>query len=170
LGHKPSFVWRNICNSKFILKAGSRWRIGDGEDISVWYNKWIANDVTLIPHANGDFPLADLRVSDCMIHNRKEWNLPFLQSIFDHHVVENIVNTLLYPSVTEDRLIWKKENHGEYSVRSAYRFCVQELLDTSHFKVQGSWNLISKLKIPPKVKTLCGESVGIAYQIMSSKR
>jgi len=29
---------------------------------------------------------------------------------------------------------------------------VQELLDTSHFKVQGSWNLIWKLKIPPKVK------------------
>lgn len=21
LGHKPSFVWRSICNSKFILKA-----------------------------------------------------------------------------------------------------------------------------------------------------
>jgi hypothetical protein len=62
------------------------------------------------------------------------------------------VNTQLYPSVTEDRLIWKKENHGEYPVRSAYRFCVQELLDTSHFKVQGSWNLICKLKIPLKVK------------------
>jgi len=72
LGHKPSFVWRSICNSKFILKAGSRWRIGDGEDISVWYSKWIANDVTLIPHANGDFPLANLKVSDCMLHDRKE--------------------------------------------------------------------------------------------------
>jgi len=62
LGHKPSFVWRSICNYKFILKAGSRWRIGDGDDISVWYNKWIATDVTLILHVDGDFPLADLRV------------------------------------------------------------------------------------------------------------
>jgi hypothetical protein len=24
LGHKSSFVWRSICNSKLILKAGSR--------------------------------------------------------------------------------------------------------------------------------------------------
>jgi hypothetical protein len=24
LGHNPSFVWRSICNSKFLLKAGSR--------------------------------------------------------------------------------------------------------------------------------------------------
>jgi len=95
LGHKPSFVWRSICNSKFILKAGSRWRIGDGDDISVWYNKWIANDITLV----------DLRVPDCMLHDCKEWNLPFLQSIFGHHVVVHIVKTPLYPSVTEDRLI-----------------------------------------------------------------
>jgi len=35
LEHKPSFVWWSICNSKFILKVGRRWRIGDGEDISV---------------------------------------------------------------------------------------------------------------------------------------
>jgi len=124
LGYKPSSVWRSMCNSKFILKAGSKWRIGDGEDILVWYNKWIANDVTLIPHVDGDFPLADLRVSGCMLHDRKEWNLPLLQSIFDHQVVQHIVNTLLNPSVTEHRLIWKKENNDEYFVRSAYRFCV----------------------------------------------
>jgi hypothetical protein len=24
VGHNPSFVWRSICNSKFLLKAGSR--------------------------------------------------------------------------------------------------------------------------------------------------
>jgi len=93
LGHKPSFVWRSICNSKFILKARRRWRISDGEDISIWYNKWIANDVTLIPHVDGDFPLANLRVLDCKLHDDKEWNLPFLQSIFYHHVVAHIVNT-----------------------------------------------------------------------------
>jgi len=87
LGHKPSFVWRSMCNYKFILKAGSRLRIGDGEDISVWYNKWIANDVTLISQVDGDFSLVDLRVSDCMLLDRKEWNLTFLLSIFDQHVV-----------------------------------------------------------------------------------
>jgi len=24
MGHNPSYVWRSLCNSKFILKAGSR--------------------------------------------------------------------------------------------------------------------------------------------------
>jgi len=83
-----------------------------------------------------------------MLHDRKKWNLPFVQSIIYHQVVEHIVNTPIYPSMAEDQFISQNENHGEYSVRSAYHFCVQELLNTSHFKVQGSWNLIWKLKIP----------------------
>ena len=68
--------------------------------------------------------------------------------------MEHIVATPLYPSVHEDRLIWKKENNGEYSVRSAYRLCMNELLDTSHFKVEGAWDLIWKLKVPPRAKNL----------------
>jgi len=87
LGHKPNFVWRRICNSKFILKVESRWRIGDGKDISVWYIRWIANDVTLISHVGGDFPLADLE-SRCMLYDRKELNLPFLKTIFDQQTVK----------------------------------------------------------------------------------
>jgi hypothetical protein len=35
LGHKPSCVWRSLCQSKFIMKAGSRWKIEDDNAISV---------------------------------------------------------------------------------------------------------------------------------------
>jgi ribonuclease HI len=154
LGHNPSFVWRSLCNAKFILKAGSRWKIGDGTTIPVWNNYWMKDNVTLYPLEDVASTLANLRVSDCLSPNNKSWNLPFLQSIFNNQIVEHIVNTPLYPSVREDRLIWRKENDGEYSVRSAYRLCMNELLDTSHFKVQGEWSLIWKLKVPPKIKNL----------------
>jgi len=154
IGHKPSFVWRSLCNSKFILKAGSRWKIGDGTSIPVWNNYWMKDNVTLYPLEDVASTLANLRVSDCLMSNQKSWNLPFLHSVFNQQVVEHIVNTPLYPSVREDRLIWKKENNGDYSVRSAYRLCMNELLDTSHFKVQGAWDLVWKLKMPPKIKNL----------------
>ena len=68
--------------------------------------------------------------------------------------MEHIVATPLYPSEREDRLVWKKESNGEYSVRSAYRLCMNELLETSHFKVEGAWDLIWRLKVPPRVRTL----------------
>ena len=63
-----------------------------------------------------------------------------------------MLKTPLYPSVQEDRLLWMKENNGECSVRSAYHLCMQELFDVHHFKEQGAWELIWKLKAPPKVK------------------
>jgi len=54
--------------------------------------------------------------------------------------------------VTEDRLVWKKKIDGEYSVRSAYRMCMQEIFYVSHFKISGSWDIIWRLKMPPRVK------------------
>jgi hypothetical protein len=85
-----------------------------------------------------------------MLHDRKEWNLPFLNTIFDQKIVDHIINIPFYRSI----MVYgrQKENNGEHSIGSAYRFCIQDFLDPSHFKVQGSWNLIWKLKVPPKVK------------------
>jgi hypothetical protein len=59
------------------------------------------------------------------------------------------------------------KDYKAYNVRSAYRLCMNGLLDTNNFKVNGSWDLIWRLKIPPKAeeKKLCGEFVGIASQL-----
>jgi len=105
LGHKPSFVWRSICNSEFILKAGSRWKIGDGSSISVWNSNWISDNIYLAAQNIDNSPLAELRVSDCILPDVKAWNIPLLQSIFDQQVVDHISNTPLYPSVQQDRLV-----------------------------------------------------------------
>ena len=46
------------------------------------------------------------------------------------------------------------ERHGRYSVCSAYRLCVTELVDSSHIWRLGYWSGICKLKVMPKVKNL----------------
>jgi len=52
------------------------------------------------------------------------------------------MNTPMYHFVTEDKLVWTKENNGEYTVRSAYRLHMQDFLDINHFRVDGVWDLI----------------------------
>lgn len=47
--------------------------------------------------------------------------------------------------------MWNAKKNGNYSVRSAYRICVTDIADNSHLHVSGRWNLIWKLKIPPKI-------------------
>ena len=82
LGHKPSFVWRIICNSKCILKVGSRWSIRDSTSIPVRQNDWIANDISLCPQNVDDSSLDDLRVFDFILLHSKECNAPLLNSVF----------------------------------------------------------------------------------------
>jgi len=56
--------------------------------------------------------------------------------------------------VVDDRLIWKAENNGLYSVKSVYRLCMEELVDVSHLRSPGHCSGIWRLKVPPKIKNL----------------
>jgi hypothetical protein len=88
-----------------------------------------------------------------MEHNPKEWNTDIVLSLFDQPTADRILATPLYSSVTDDKRIWRGESNGDYSVKSAYRICVENL-DTSHLRVNGDWNLLWSIKAPPKVKNL----------------
>ncbi|KAG6673777.1 hypothetical protein I3842_15G008000, partial [Carya illinoinensis] len=43
LGSKPSYVWRSLYAAKAVLKAGSLWRIGQGDKIKVRTDHWLAD-------------------------------------------------------------------------------------------------------------------------------
>ncbi|CAJ2632963.1 unnamed protein product [Trifolium pratense] len=62
--------------------------------------------------------------------------------------------TPLYASVRDDKLVWKLEQDGFYSVRSAYKQCVNDAGYQDRHGVAGQWNNIWHAKIPPKVKNL----------------
>lgn len=61
---------------------------------------------------------------------------------------------LLFLRLTRIVSFGKRERHGRYSVRSAYRLCVSELIDSSYNWRPGFWSGIWNLKVPPKVKNL----------------
>ncbi|PNX70097.1 pentatricopeptide repeat-containing protein, partial [Trifolium pratense] len=65
-----------------------------------------------------------------------------------------IMQTPLYASVRDDKLVWKLEQDGVYSVRSAYKQCVNDAGYQDRHGVAGQWNNIWRAKIPPKVKNL----------------
>ncbi|KAK2355577.1 hypothetical protein QL285_092977 [Trifolium repens] len=89
-----------------------------------------------------------------MICNSKAWDLAKLGDMFDNNIVRRIVQTPLYDSVHDDKLVWKLEHDGIYSVRSAYKHCVITAGNQERHGVAGQWNHIWRAKIPPKVKNL----------------
>ena len=46
LGSSPSYTWRSILKGLEVVRRGSRWRVGNGERISIWEDKWIPTPTT----------------------------------------------------------------------------------------------------------------------------
>jgi hypothetical protein len=46
LGRKPSYAWRSVWNAKPLLREGLVWRVGDGQSIHIWGDKWLPTKVT----------------------------------------------------------------------------------------------------------------------------
>ena len=48
LGNRPSFAWRSIYGSSTLLKEGLIWRIGNGENVRIWKDRWIPKPSTFM--------------------------------------------------------------------------------------------------------------------------
>jgi hypothetical protein len=106
LGHNPSFVWRSICNSKFILRAGSRWRIGSGRNIPLFNENWLY-DASAVSRQQSDMLLDDYAtVADIIIiQDDKCWNVPLITTLFEPSCAAKILATPLIKSVDDDKQI-----------------------------------------------------------------
>jgi hypothetical protein len=154
LGHNPSYVWRSIFNARFIVRGGARWRIGTGESIPLINEPWMLNGGRIDGSIAGAQLFQNSAVKSLLEENEKKWNESLIRHTFNHDIATAILKTPLIVQVQQDKLIWKAERNGKYSVRSAYRLCVEELIDTSHIRRPGYWAGIWKLKVPPKIRNL----------------
>lgn len=41
LGNNPSFIWRSIWEARLVIKAGARWKIGNGAKIGILGQPWL---------------------------------------------------------------------------------------------------------------------------------
>jgi hypothetical protein len=94
------------------------------------------------------------KVKDIMMSNSKSWDSDKISSMFDSTTVRRIVNTPLLASVRTDKLVWKLEQDGLYTVRSAYNYYVNSVESQDNAGIAGNWQQIWRAKIPPRVKNL----------------
>jgi hypothetical protein len=153
LGQNPSFVSRSIFSAKLVVGKGARWRIGAGFDIPLIGEPWLGVGSSIHPVGAG-LALQGYTVGNLIQQNRKAWDEELVQYIFEEETAQRIINIPLFPQINEDRLVCNPEKNGHYSVKSAHRLCVEEIVDNSHLRKNGYWGEIWKLKVPPKVKNM----------------
>lgn len=121
LGNRPSATWRDILHARVHLLKGLRYRVGNGNGISLWADPWIPDDgnfhlITPRPIHSG-FPYA---VSDFIDPITQNWN----KELMSEHVWEvdkiRILNIPIKAATSRDRLIWHYSKNGSFTVSSCY--------------------------------------------------
>jgi len=134
LGHNPSYVWWSIFSAKVVIWSGIRWRIGSGTNMPVIGEPWLAKGTNISPASPTSAQFHYFTVRNLINHEKKTWNEPLVKYLYDIEVVQLILQTPLFHQVIEDTLVWKLEKNGQYSVRSAYRLCVENFVDKFHIR------------------------------------
>jgi len=103
-----------------VVQHGARWRIGTGANIPLFGAPWLKGGRSFTTNCPMYNSLSRVKVQDIIEPSTKVWNSPLISSLFDHNTTQIILNTPLLPLVSEDKLVWKDEKNGNYSVRREF--------------------------------------------------
>jgi len=121
LGHSPSYIWRSIIASQVLVRGGQRWRIGNGKSNAIWTDPWLREDGNSYVSSEKVQGTESMKVADLMDINGASWNWELIVGIFNEQDREAISKLVLLNRDRDDKLIWKFNNQGNYTVKLAYR-------------------------------------------------
>ncbi|XP_062018153.1 uncharacterized protein LOC133734539 [Rosa rugosa] len=155
----PSYSWRSIFATRELLKSGSYWQIGSGTKVKVWSDAWVPGLPNFVPHA------AQIQVNDNLSVNelmraQGVWHEERVRALFNGAEVEAILAMPLSTRPVDDRLVWKLESRGNFTVKTAYHFAYSNSIERAN--VLGNvtacfWKKICNAKIPNTAKSVWKE-------------
>jgi len=152
LGHNPSYTWRSLWSTQSLLTLGHRWKIGDGSKINMWSMPWIRDLPSCKPLTPPPPQYGDVTVNSLMNFDMNSWNSMLLHSLLSATDAAAVLSIPPYPHRREDIRIWKATNDGHYSVKSAYRVCIDLFHSSTTHNANNSWMTLWNLQVPHRVR------------------
>ncbi|KAL9448689.1 hypothetical protein AB3S75_016060 [Citrus x aurantiifolia] len=141
LGSKPSFVWRSVLWGRQVIQKGSRWRIGNGENIKVYKTNWIPRPSTFRP-ISAPTMAPDTTVAE-LIDSEQHWKEKLICDHFRGEDAKAISQIPLPRRPHDDQLIWHYDKRGQYSVKSGYQVAMKmKFPDKPSCSTRSQWNVI----------------------------
>ena len=96
LGRRPSYAWHSILASKDVVVSGSRWVVGNGEQIDIWKDRWLPT--------SDSFKVVSLRttlesskVAWLLDKETRSWDVSKVRSSFLPHEADTILGISISP-------------------------------------------------------------------------
>ncbi|KAG7551702.1 Ribonuclease H domain [Arabidopsis thaliana x Arabidopsis arenosa] len=123
-----SSTWRSICvGLRKVISGGVSWVPGDGQQTRFWLDSWLIPE-PLLGWASGQVPQGEQGVvlADYWIEGAG-WDMERLGQFLPQPILHRLLAVVLngVPG-TRDKLSWKGNMNGEFTVRSAYSLLSQE--------------------------------------------
>ena len=115
LGNNPLFVWRSLLKTRNLIRAATVWEVGDRRSIKIDDHRWLPHPPQFRPDAN-----KNLRVCDLFNPDTRQWHGQLLSHTFLPTTVAAITHINPGTTTSRDKLIWKENRKGIFSVKSAY--------------------------------------------------
>jgi hypothetical protein len=97
LGTRPSFAWRSIWSAKNLVEDGIIWRVGNGNRIRVWKDRWLPSYHSNKVQAPINLLHEDATVSELINPEINWWNIPVVEQIFPQEVADQICGIAISP-------------------------------------------------------------------------
>ena len=120
LGNNPLFVWRSLLKTRNLIRAATVWEVGDRRSIKIDDHRWLPHPPQFRIDAD-----KNLRVCDLFNPDTRQWHGQLLSHTFLPTIVAAITHINLGTTTSRDKLIWKENRKGIFSVKLAYRVALR---------------------------------------------
>ena len=132
IGHNPSFTWRSLIFAQSLIIEGMLWRVGNGENIKVWQDRWLPQGSTYSVISPRMFLSVDTMVADLIDSSTARWKNEVIDSLFIDYEADLIKSISLSAALPPDKLVWAETNNGKFTVGSAYKLAVTLFKSRNH--------------------------------------
>lgn len=147
-------LWKSLLAAQDVLKLGIRWRVGNGEKIKIWGNKWLPIPSSFRVQSPPKILSENATVKELLTVNGG-WNPSLISEIYWEDKGKNILNIPLGKTMQEDKLLWAHIENGKFTVKSVYFITLQSKMDSKGSSSQilnRKWKKLLGLSVPENVK------------------
>jgi hypothetical protein len=144
MGRASSLAWKSIFKARDLLEGGLRWRVGNGESIKIWGDRWLPSQATFRVQSPVDTLDHNARVCSLMNQDTGWWDVPLVRTIFNTKEAEIICGLPLNFLCQPGTLIWARTSQGIFTVRNAY----------GEQEISGVWTTLWSLKVSGALKLI----------------